>query len=558
MGADATAPGIEIDFRLGLPSRRSLRMNRQRLLEKTVSILLVLLVAHASCMAPKRAAGLAPERSIPPSPATSLSRLVAQEDPPGASVSGFAVLDTNRSAYLARLDLWELAEKTLDIQYYIWDDDLTGRLFIDQAALCARRGVRVRILLDDFPGARKDSLFRALARQPNVQVRLFNPFGSRRLPRARRWAEFLLRFETLNHRMHNKLMVADGALAVIGGRNIGDPYFGVARKRYNHRDFDLLCAGPIVGDMSGNFDEFWNSALAFPVESLHSVSMSDHRAAQVWAGLEREVAASTVPAYLRRPPLAREDREKALLAEMVWAPGKLVADGPEKVAGGDKELFLNAIRDFGEQAHHDLVVVTPYYATLGKQATEAALDAGAREGLRIRMLVNSLASIDGPWSDVGYARARRSLLRHGVELYEAKPNAACRNIHTDMRDPAMRLVLHSKVAVVDRRLIFTGTMNLDPRSIHLNTEAGVLVDSPELAEKILEAVEVDFQPENSWRVELGSQCGGDRPPGLSPDDLVWITETEHGAEFRRHEPSGTLWRRLARFFFKLFPIGGLI
>jgi len=521
-------------------------------------ILLTLSAALVACMAPKRTADLIPERALPLSTATPLGKLVAEEDPPGETASGFSVLDTSRSAYLARMDLVELAEKSLDLQYFIWNDDLTGRIFIDRVARAAQRGVRVRILLDDLPGADKDTMFRALASKPNVEVRIFNPFGVRRMPRTRRWVEFLARFDTLNHRMHNKLLVADGALAVIGGRNIGDPYFGVARKGYNHRDFDLLCAGPIVGDMARNFDEFWNSGLAFPVESLHEEPLSDEYIEQIWWRLEHKVASSPVPAYLQRPPATPDEREKALLADLVWAAGTLVADGPEKVSGSDGHLLFDAIRDFGRQAHHEIVVVSPYYADLDKEETRAALEEIAKEGLSVRMLVNSLAAIDGVWSDAGYARARPDLLRHGVELYESRPDAACRSIHTDMRDPRIRLVLHSKVAVADGHLVFAGTPNLDPRSIRWNTEAGVLVDSPELAARVLKAIELDFQLENSWRVELGPKSKIEKPPPHAPDDLVWISQSGNGTVRLHHEPSVTLGRRLALLFFGLFPIDPLL
>ena len=310
--------------------------------------------------------------------------------------------------------------------------------------------------------------------------------------------------------------------------------------------------------MSTNFDDFWNSALAFPVESLHTAPLDVSYAEHVWSRLERKVAASPVPAYLQRPTLSKEEREKALLAEMVWASGTFVADGPEKMASGDSHVLLDAIRDFGRQARHDVVVETPYYADLGQEETEAAFDASAKEGLRIRMLVNSLASIDGVWSDAGYVHARPSLLRHGVEIYESKPDAACRSIHTDMHDPAMRLVLHSKVAVADRHLVFAGTMNLDPRSIRLNTEAGVLVDSPELAEKVLEAVEVDFKPENCWRVELDALSRRERPEPHSPDRLMWITEAGHDTQVLHREPASSPWRRFTLFFFEMLPIDGLL
>lgn len=490
---------------------------------------------------------------------TPLAQAVAEGEALHSGRSGFALLDTSAEAFHARADLIDLARCTLDLQYFIWDHNHTGQVMLEKALEAAHRGVRVRILLDDLTQPGMDQAWCLVAAHPGVEVRLFNPFSSRHAAYLRRWAEFVARLKTLNHRMHNKLLAADGVAAIIGGRNIGDQYFGV-NPGYNHRDLDVLCVGPVARQLSGDFDLYWDSAWSVPVQEVWGPPAPTPQEVDESDRLRRESIASWPPwAYLADDgPQDDAGRLLRWTENLVWAEGRVYTDPPSKVHREDDGTMMDAIHDFASEVRNEVVLVTPYYGLLNKRKVRKALESISDRGIRMKVLTNSLDSIDGAWGHVGWARARLSLIERGVEVHEMRPDAACRATHTAFVTGSQEVVLHSKVAVADCDVAFVGTMNLDPRSVSTNTEAAIIVESPELATQILEKVGPDFLPQNSWRVELGSVAGARCGQKVGPRELVWLTEENGEAVCLTSEPGAGTLKHVARGFFGLFPINRLL
>lgn len=523
---------------------------------RALGALIALLLFSGGCAGvPRRT----PRDSLPVSydaSGTEVARAVAARAAGHPGESGFILVDDSASAFRVRVDLVDLAQCTLDIQYFIWDANHTGLVLLERTLEAARRGVRVRILLDDFMQAGMDEMWCEVSAHPNVEVRLFNPFGSRHLAYIRRPAEFLARLSTLNHRMHNKLLAADGALALIGGRNIGDQYFGVGLRGYNHRDLDVLCAGPVAEDLTSGFDAYWESPYAVPIEAFWRGALPTPEEVEEGDRERRATIAAWSPwPYLEDPgPADEAGRLARWLDPMVWAPGRAYTDPPLKIRKRDQSAMAQAVWDFSEGIEEDVLLVTPYYGSLDRKHVQRALEAADARGVHLRVLTNSLDSIDGPWGHVGYARARLSLVERGVEVHELRPDADLRARHAAWVTDSQEVVLHAKVAVADCRRVFLGTMNLDLRSMSTNTEAAVIVESPKLALRTLEAVTPDFLPQNSWRVELGGRAGGRCGQKVGDDDLVWLSEKDGVPVCQTSEPGGGSLSHLVREFFSLFPI----
>lgn len=541
-----------------------------------------------------------PLSSALPSPSgTALEALVQQRRKADAArfESGFLLLGGPPAAYGSRLALIEGAQKTLDLQYYaIHADASTGRL-LRGIRSAAQRGVRVRILLDDFHSTGRDALVLGLAFVPNIEMRLFNPLAGARGSSFARLLNSVGDASRIQQRMHNKLFLADNVLGVTGGRNLGDAYFGNALKG-NFIDVDILAAGPIVQDLSRSFDSYWNNERAYPVQSLvkrEELKAIRERAAQA----DRELADESARA--QNPPptttdgepkpgaaptpaqLARAWDEKPLdlkTARFVWAPAVMLADQPGKIpadrgpeqtkapglvvsqpgdaAGSSRRAAsLQASSDIAAgsdtvvegllqligQARSDLLIISPYFVP-GPDMKQAFAAARGR-GVRIRVLTNSLASNDAPVAHVGYARHREDLLKLGVELYELRSEqASVSNAFGSSGSGNLgesRSMLHSKVLVMDGRLLVVGSMNLDLRSQLQNTEIALLVRSAELSRAASEQIERGMR-EGSWRVELND------------GSLLWRAPEGSGLKDTSTEPDASLTLRLLlRLFGPLAP-----
>ncbi|TSD56841.1 phospholipase D family protein [Variovorax sp. KBS0712] len=508
--------------------------------------------------------------------------------------SGFLLLGGPQAAYGSRLALIENAQKTLDLQYYaIHADASTGRLVRGLRA-AAERGVRVRILLDDFHTIGRDALVLGLAFIPNIEMRLFNPLAGSRGTGFNRMLNAIGEVSRIQQRMHNKLFLADNVMGVTGGRNLGDAYFGNALTG-NFVDVDVLAAGPIVQDLSRSFDSYWNNERAYPVQSLVSREEFQRirdRARRIDQELSDEAAEARnqpkAPDGEPRPGAgptpeqrARAWDEKPLdlrSAAFVWAPALMLADAPGKIpadsgpgAVRNPDLVVSrpelpsrsatALADLASsgdtvvegllhligQARTDLLIISPYFVP-GPDMQQAFAAARTR-GVRIRVLTNSLASNDAPIAHVGYARHRKALLAAGVELYELRSEQAdFGNVFGSSGGSGAgsvsgesRAMLHSKVLVMDGRLLVVGSMNLDLRSQLQNTEIALLIRSGELSRMAAEQIERGMR-ERAWHVELAQGT------------LVWHAPEGSGLQDTDTEPdaSATL-RFLLRLFGPLAP-----
>ena len=459
----------------------------------------------------------------------------AADQHPG--LSGFSLLSQGREAFIARLALTDLAERGLDMQYYVWDGDTTGRIIVEHVMKAADRGVRVRLLVDDPFYKDSDSVKAGLDAHPNVEIRLFNPLTNRR------WSilDFIFDFGRVNRRMHNKLMVADNAAAIVGGRNIGDIYYGV-NTFANYRDLDVLAAGPVVRDLSGVFDRYWNSPSTVPIAAIVDRA---HDAADLDAiriRLREAIAAADYPYPIDQEleQLAAQGAE--LRDNLVWAHGRIVADDPESIAPGkESDDVIEFIRGRVAQLKEELLVESPYFVLPARaQATVKVLQ---ERNVRVRVLTNSLASNDMLPAHSGYAKTRRRLLENGMELYELRPDTDAFRPGWSILSERSRAALHAKAMAFDGEAVFIGSFNLDPRSAVINTEAGLYIESPELAKRLTAYMAAGVVPANSYRVFLD-------PKG----DIVWETERNGQRVRYRDEPETGFRRRFVADLWKLLPI----
>ncbi len=470
---------------------------------------------------------------------TFLGQRVATAAAGHSGKSGVLLLDDGLDAFVARAVLAQLAERTIDAQYYLYHDDLTGRLFTDHLLAAADRGVRVRLLVDDIDFGGRESAAAALANHPEIEVRVFNPFA-RGSPRA---LQFATRYGQITRRMHNKSFTVDNAVAVIGGRNIGDEYFG-ASGEMNFTDLDALVAGTVVEEVSESFDAFWNSDLSYPVEVLDTDRLSaDAERATRRAHAGAAVSEKAYREALKESGLAGKFRDGNLQLE--WVDAHLVSDGPEKIdpphASSEYELAAE-LRPLFSGTTHDLVIISPYFVP--GRAGAAFLAELVSRGVRVRVLTNSLASTDVPVVHAGYARYRRELLRAGVELFEARPGEDEFSVVGSPLGGSSAASLHAKSFVFDRQRVFVGSLNLDPRSIHENTEIGLVIDSQIIASDMIEWFE-QFTSTAAWRLSLEETLAGG-------ESITWTAAGESQAWI--HEPQTSLWLRVAVTLLRLLPI----
>jgi cardiolipin synthase C len=459
----------------------------------------------------------------------------AADEHPG--LSGFNLLSHGREAFIVRLALADLAERSLDMQYYVWDGDTTGRIIVDRVMKAADRGVRVRLLVDDPYYKASDPVIAAFDAHPNVEIRLFNPLTNRR------WSavDFIVDFGRVNRRMHNKLMVADNAAAIVGGRNIGDIYYGV-NTTANYRDLDVLAVGPVVRDLSGVFDRYWNSPSTVPIAAIvdRVYGAADLDAIQI--RLREAIATADYPYPIDQDLDELAGRGAEFRDNLVWAHGRIIADDPETiVCGKESDDVVEFIRGRVAQLKEELLIESPYFVLpAGAQATVKALH---ERNVRVRVLTNSLASNDMLPAHSGYAKTRRRLLEHGMELYELRPDTDAFRPGWSLLSGRSPAALHTKAMAFDREAVFVGSFNLDPRSAVINTEAGLYIESPELAERLTAYMATGVVPANSYRVLLD-------PNG----NIVWETVRNGQTVRYRDEPETGLRRRFVAGLLKLLPI----
>jgi len=460
---------------------------------------------------------------------TPLGTFFADYAPADSSLSGVRLLANPKEAFRARFGSADLAEKSLDLQYYLWKGDLTGRLLLYRALQAADRGVHVRILIDDIYHSGRDNNYAAIDSHPNMEVRVYNPMGSRG---AGKGANMVYHKGSLDHRMHNKIFLADSAVAVLGGRNIGDDYFGVDPE-LNFRDLDVLAVGPAAKEAGEAFDMYWNSPAAVPVAVLLKEPVDDnaleHQREELTASLdELDALPYTVP---KEEGEIRENL-KQLAEELVWAETEIIIDSLERFEGGSESAFAQLTTELVESAEHEFVIETAYLIpTKEGIARVAEITEG---GVRVRILTNSMQSNNHLTVHAHYKKYRKRMIEAGIELHELRPDPEILEHYkqVESRVAESHAGLHTKAFVVDRRLSMIGSYNMDPRSRIWNSEIGLLIDSEEFAEKVLEIMETDLDPANSYRVTLDEK-----------GKLKWTAEGPDGPEVWNKEPGTTAWQR---------------
>ena len=468
--------------------------------------------------------------------------------------SGFRLLVDGRQALAARIALARSASRTLDIQYYIAEEDNTGKLMLEAALRAASRGVRVRMLLDGLSFKDIDSTIAALNSTPNIEVRVFNPFGTQDETAVGRVVNVISNLDTLTRRMHNKAMIADNQAAITGGRNIGDEYFD-ASKAISFRDIDILSVGPIVPHISASFDTFWNSPQAYPLTALNDQQFDAAELAKVRTRLAEHwqaMADLTGGDDLQEPPLARQIRTGAM--PLVWAKASFYADTPRKIVAATDDYRsppIDRLRVLASDAHHEFLIISPYFVPHASSID--GLGALVTRGVRVAVLTNSLAATDAPAVQAGYAPARVPLLLRGVELYEFKPVDGRRR--PGILGSRSRASLHAKAYVIDRQILMIGSLNLDPRSAGLNTEMALEVDSPVLAEQVVKLFDEATSENESYHVTLADKQTMESMKGASPPSpLIWTTLENGKIERYNFDPDAGLWRNVLTGLFFILPL----
>jgi putative cardiolipin synthase len=448
------------------------------------------------------------------------------------------------------------AQRSLDIQYYIFVEDATGKVLTKGVLDAANRGVRVRILIDDLnlyrhPETR--ATLAALDHHRNIEIRLFNPMSYRGDDAMLHTLDLTLNAPRLNHRMHNKLFVADGAIAIVGGRNVADGYFEAGDAAIRFGDFDLAVVGPVVAALGRSFDEFWNSTLAIPQPALPAYADGTTRAP------DEAPADPALLSHLDSRIASGEPLRGMLSARpaLAWGRSSVVADPPEKAAGevdGDGSPTDREIHKRLATVRRDLVIISPYFVP-GDDGL-AALRRLLAEGVRVRVLTNSLASTDVPMVHSAYRRYRAPLLESGAEIYEIRPvpgqSPHEHGVTGSGGSGASRapFALHAKAFVFDDQSVFLGSANLDPRSRTLNTEVGLVVDSPELAAQIVDRFDRFANAANSYRVNVDAAAAG------AP--LTWSAQIDGRLVQWHEEPDTTPEQRLKVDMLSVLPLEPLL
>ena len=472
------------------------------------------------------------EHAVAADPGTALAKIATASTPPGEH-SGFRLMPLGVYSLDARLQLAQRAERSLVVQYYQLENDATGRLLLRTLREAAARGVKVRVLVDDLYTVKSQQLLLALSETPNVSVRLFNPFCCARDGFLSRFVVSIFDIHRLNHRMHNKLFIADGAMAVVGGRNIADEYF-VLSEAQNFIDMDALVVGKVVPQLESIFDAYWNSDQIWPIAEIVRKEAGA-------ATFDAEIGMSGPPPKVVLPPSdilgygpIAEELDGGRMG-LLWGEARAIADPPSKPTTLTAEdaiatsvtmkvwaLLLDAKTE---------VDLTSPYLVPGERGMAAFEDLAKRK-VKLTLLTNSLAANDEPLVHTGYARYRERLLKGGADLYELSPQRTTASMRFGSFGNSLGR-LHAKTAAIDKTRIFIGSMNLDPRSASQNTEMGVVVDNPQLAREMLRIIHVS-KLQNSYRLRLSKEGG----------TLEWLTNDGEKEVILTSEPESGFFQRL--------------
>lgn len=448
--------------------------------------------------------------------------------------SGFYPLTGGMDALAARLGLAERAQKSLDLQYFLMKSDKAGLVISKSLLIAADRGVRVRLLLDDVFTSASDSKLVLLNEHSNIEVRLFNPVsrsGSTSL-------NFVFDFRRANRRMHNKSFSVDNAVSIIGGRNIGEEYFDL-KDGAVFVDFEVLAFGPVVSEISESFDDFWNHSLALPIEYVAKPNKNESLASyRATTGKDLRVLYDDLYAGAFKNDVLQDIFTES--RSLYPASAKVIADSPDKLkakVGPEHQLLLNELRELLLGAERELIFVSPYYVPLDN-GVQFARDVMSR-GIEVIMITNSLASNNHIAAHSGYSKYRRDVIRAGMQLYEIRANAG--RLMGDNEDGPEQMTLHTKLIIVDRRYLLVGSPNMDPRSLEINAEKGLIIDSEPLARGIAERID-ELLPNIAYRVVENDSGKLEWQGRIDGQDVVETTE-----------PLASRWRRFKAWFMKIVP-----
>jgi putative cardiolipin synthase len=475
---------------------------------------------------------------------TTFGKSSANKRRAGDGQDGFLLLGSGLDAFVARVLLAQYAERSIDLQYYLYHTDLVGRLLLDTLIKAADRGVRVRMLIDDMDLGGRDTGLITLDSHPNIQLRIFNPFDRD----VSRTAQFVTGLGSVTRRMHNKSFTVDNQATIVGGRNIGNEYFD-ADPTLEFADLDVLAIGDVVKDVSHSFDLYWNSALSYPAKTLISEHPTQQEMEALYQSLEDFIAEQEDSPYiqaLRNSDLANKIKLKRV--EYQWGNAEVVYDHPDKISSSREasELHLMAqLEPYFLAINKELIIFSPYFVP-GEEGV-AFFKTLTDKGVRVRILTNSLASNDVGVVHAGYSKYRKALLRAGVELYEMNKKLT-REQRNEKKGVAgsSKASLHAKSFILDREKVFIGSLNLDPRSFYENSEIGVVIDSPETATPMAEAFDQKIE-QTAFRLKLQKDEAG-------YESIIW-----HGIENGEKvtydvDPHTSFWRRFGIGFMRILPI----
>ncbi|TWX65881.1 phospholipase D family protein [Colwellia demingiae] len=477
-----------------------------------------------------------PIEPLVPQLTSTLSELTDTYQPQQSKQGASAILlqDNGWDALAQRLALIETAEHSIDVQYYIWNADASGLYLANRLIAAADRGVKVRVMLDDFNLSERETFLAALDLHPQIEIRIFNPIPSRR--GVVKWLNLLSDFSRLNRRMHNKSFTVDGVLSIVGGRNIGDEYFDLSDE-INFRDRDVLVMGTVVTDVQASFVEYWNSRWSYPINLLADKVSTD------LAVLDKVAP----PHYKHYPALPEGNKSansflKDVMDEMVWVQARFISDRPVPVDvdnTSEPKATAKLLAELARQSKQEILLESAYLIFDDRQLK--ALQMLTSNGVQIKALTNSMASNDLVTNHSGYAGRREDILEHGIQLFELKPETnLCEESTRDLSKcaPTAAYGLHAKFAVFDRRVTSIGSFNFNLRSTYLNTESLLVIENQRVAEMLADNIEQAMSEDNSWRLNL---CEG---------KVRWYS----GEKTWDSEPETALGERVKSSLLQLLPI----
>ena len=448
--------------------------------------------------------------------------------------SGIRLLADPSEALQSRLHMAALATTTLDIQYYLWQGDNSGLALTHEVLQAADRGVRVRILLDDIYHSGRDSAYQTLDAHPNVEVRLFNPMGNRG---AAKQANYAFKKSNFNYRMHNKIFLVDGVAAVLGGRNIGDEYFG-QDPSFNFQDMDAIALGEVAAEAGEAFDLFWNAELAFPVTALNGNPEEMPTAAQT--ATLAEARKRVIPPGEEDSAAATEVWLSALSTELLWTNARVIVDRPDRGTKQPDSAFMALIEDPSLRPEKSMVIQTAYLIPNGP--TMGNIEAIGAQGTSMKILTNSAQSNNHNSVHAFYVPYRKRLIEAGVDLYEVQGNGSLAG-YLDRVGEDGRAGLHTKSMVFDERVSIIGSYNMDPRSRVWNSEIALVVDDAGFAAEVLEEMARDFTPDAAWRLSLDDN-----------GKLLWSGEVDGEPVQFSKDPGTSWWTRFVWGVMRIFPL----